>query len=165
MNVKEVIKKSLLTYPSLNEDRWDVLFHVLCSYGTGYEWNENGEIEQTFSSDYAENINDAVKRQFEFILSDKSLLHSGLSFSREYLKKALLTLLDWEDNMEKFVPKEKSVEIERYLSLDYSPIYNIPDNISEDWKKAVLEMIEYLLTVLTNKTHIMRIQEVKEKIS
>ena len=112
-----------------------------------------------------DNIKSGIELQLDSILSDKSLIYSSPYSNRNKLKIAILRILDWENNMNKFIAKPKLMKMEKYLSIDHSPIFNVPDNITKDWKEAVLEMIEYLLTILTNETYIMRLQEIKEKIS
>lgn len=146
MTVEETVKVNILTYPSLFSDRFDVFKHIFIGYGTGYEWID-GELVCTRDEDdsYCNTIEEGVKKAFATHINDKQLLTSSLQFVRDYTLRAVLNVVNWEENSKKFIPKKSMYEIDRYLSLNHSPIFLIPDDVKDDWREASLLMLDWLI--------------------
>lgn len=153
-----VVKENLMRFPTLFKNRFDVLAHMLCCCGTGYEWDKNGCLAYCLNDPDKEPANtetmlvdfeNKVKETKEKLKTDPDCLDL---FNRAYLA---------EDEFDLIRAKHVAKNIDIYactfagvgndvgywlqrqhymrfgFNLDSVPINNKPENIDEDWRKAI----------------------------
>ena len=73
-SVEQTVRNDLLLWPSLQVNRFNVLHHLFCVIGNGFEW-KNGELIETGSKGCKDvSIEEAVKRIIDDELSIKDIL-------------------------------------------------------------------------------------------
>ena len=154
MTIKDTIKSMIIMFPRLFTTKLSVYNHLFLTIGNGYRW-ENGEL---ISEDDEENcsIEDGLEALFNEELQ-YSFLESYLDgtpdsediidyFKRRNKEKLELTkvILNYENiiNEKLYITNEE----ELYPLCKYAKILNIPDDIKEDWKNAIKELIHYIMT-------------------
>mgnify|MGYP006921415738 CR=1 FL=1 len=160
----------LKDYPSLFQNRTDCFDQLFCVLGNGYEW-ENGELVDQF------------KPTPTFIKEKKKRKAKESKILRE-------SILHLDGNLERYyriypkTPTNKQVAI-RYETIDchnriwypiesqYTPLFNIPDNVKLDWAEAAQLQVILLLgdsghwnrTVRWCRYSPIRIIEAKQKLN
>lgn len=132
-------------YPTLFKTGGDVLNHMFCCYGTGYEWNEEGELEEMEYPYVDENINfeTFLADRFKHLppINEKDRLREIKRYADEYSRIVLIRATCNER------AKDKRVTYRQISNMSkYSPINNIPINVKPVWQEAidiVKEMIEW----------------------
>lgn len=142
-SVDEFVRTSILAYPTLYKSRTEVLHHALCVIGNGYMWGEQGII---ITSTY-----EAPKRPWteEDAFADmESYLESSIGSPdiRDMVRPAFVEDIK---NCTKIVAE---IDTRMHLrtpiksfypqSVDYALIHNAPENITDDWAEACVEMRE-----------------------
>jgi len=104
--IKKRIIKVIQTYPDLFKSHTSVVAHMLVAFGTGYEWDKNGNL-----------INPIKEHRRKPRLS--------IGYARS------LYIYGYQRD---FVP---------YCNFckEYSPIFNIPTNISKHWLKVIKDFV------------------------
>lgn len=179
MTFKDTIKSMIIMHPRLFPTKLSVYNHLFLTNGNGYRW-ENGEL---ISSYYKENysIEDGLEALFnnEF---QYHLLESYLNITADtediinYFKrnnKEKLTLINVILNFENIMNEKLYItnKEELYPLCKSAKILNIPNDIKEDWKDAIKEFLDFIMTSDENEIIIYRNQymnelnEVYEKIN
>lgn len=141
-SVEELVRTSILTFPTLFTNRTAVLHHALCVIGNGYKWNEKGEVVTDFSRPTSLWNKDAELAELDADLKARiaderirELISEGM---RENINAAAAVVEEIETRvhvrtvLEKIYPQSK----------DYALLMNIPENVTPDWKAACDEMRE-----------------------
>jgi hypothetical protein len=138
MTVEKTLRLSLLKYPSIHLNKWDVYHHWFCVNGNGYEWKDGELVIQVEDDNYTQemSIEEAIKFQFNRYLSSSCLNRNVL----RKLEKNILMILNIEARMKDF-----TLWLEIYPLCEYSKIVQIPKDIKPDWLMAAKEFYAYLL--------------------
>jgi len=142
-------------WPSIYRSRIKTLDHMLCGVGTGYKWY-NGRLEVSPSlytdlikSHSYEKMNKLYRAGKAPSVQDLYLKYRK-KHAQEYISKFKNTRTK-DDTVENIVAKFIELDKEHdevghtfYVSKEYSPICNIPDDISLDWLCLCLETIKMM---------------------
>lgn len=143
-SVDALVKKTILTFPEMYENRTDVLAHILCLIDLGYMWDENGEIE--FEDGEIMPLWTPENERLEFYLAhnvkDPATMTGATAELYAEMERVTIPLC-----MERVAAVDTLVETvgavkEPYTQWGESLLMNIPNNVSEDWLKACDEMME-----------------------
>ena len=170
MTIKDTIKSMIITCHRIFQTKLSVYNHLFLTIGNGYRW-ENGEL---ISEDDEENC--SIEDGLEALFNDK--------LQYDFLEDYLETATDSEDiinyfkrrNKEKLklvkiiVNYEKIINEKLYLAdkeelyplSKYSKILNIPDDIKDDWKDAIKEFLDFIMTSEENEVITYRNQYINE---
>lgn len=170
MSIKDTIKSMVIMYPILFPTKLSVYNHLFLTVGNGYKW-ENGEL---VSEDDKENcsIEDGLEKLFNND-SQYGFLESYLNVTTDsediikYFKrknKENLELTKVIVNYEKIINEKLFITNEDclYPLCEYSKILNIPDDIKDDWKNAIKEFLDFIMTSKKNEIIIYRNQFINE---
>ena len=170
MTFKDTIKSIIITCPRIFPTKLSVYNHLFLTIGNGYRW-ENGEL---ISEDDKENcsIEDGLEAlfndelQYDFL---EDYLEAVTDSERiiNYFKrrnKEKLELTKVIVNYEKIINEKLYISNEEklYPLCEYSKILNIPDDIKDDWKDAIKEFLDFIMTSEENEVVIYRNQYINE---
>lgn len=135
ISVDELVRTSILTYPSIFPNRSTVLHHTLCVIGNGYEWDEDGTVVSQYPSP-------VWNRETQIAASERQL--SNLSertamFAREIDMKIIEEANAIVETVDVRVHLREPID-SFYPQSQYALILNIPENVTEDWREACEEM-------------------------
>lgn len=184
MKVNSVLRNSLMMYPSLYTNKFQVYEHLFLVIGNGYEW-VNGALvsddtkhpctkKQAISKIMNWHVDYDIKESFEISDAVRFLKNAANADESEYKKLAEEYVKEYINGFRaenirrtKYInqvldvnkiiaeelhyvedesAKEHGWKDEIYPLCEYSKIMNIPDNIKPDWKAAVKEFYNYLMT-------------------
>ena len=170
MTVKDTIKSMITMHPRLFSTKLSVYDHLFLTNGNGYKW-ENGQL---ISKDDEENcsIDDGLEAlfndelQYDF-LEDYLNVTTDSEDIINYFKrrnKEKLELVKVIINYEKIINEKLYLhnKEELYPLCKYSKILNIPDDIKDDWKDAIKEFLDFIMTSEENEVIIYRNQYINE---
>ena len=170
MTVKDTIKSMITMHPRLFSTKLSVYDHLFLTNGNGYKW-ENGQL---ISKDDEENcsIDDGLEALFNDELQN-DFLESYLEVTTDsediinYCKrknKEKLELAKVIVNHENIINEKLYITNEEilYPLCEYSRILNIPDDIKDDWKDAIIEFLDFIMTSEENEVIIYRNQNINE---
>ena len=163
-SVTKSIAASIKRYPTLYSCRTDVLDHMFCGYGTGYEWVKGKLIDpyKKKGEKYKHHTNTLPKKIHHLMTNDlKMRFELEEDWYKKYIefkiqhasKLAFLTWIDKPDADFKAISnpmKEVSIDIGyrkpmRQLDEKYSPLCNVPNNVEESWLAAAREIAGVIL--------------------
>ena len=170
MTVKDTLKSMLIMYPLIFPNKLSLYDHLFLTNGNGYKW-ENGEL---ISGDNKENcsIEDGLEEllndelQYDFLsdfLEETSDVEDIINYIKRRNKKNL-ELAKVIINHEKIMNEKLYItnEVELYPLCKYAKILNIPDDIKDDWKDAIKEFLDFIMTSEENKVIIYRNKYINE---
>lgn len=140
--VDRFVAKQIKKFPSLFHNRTQVLHHVLCVIGNGYEWTDRGTIAYTTPHkslkspavwDYEAHMAEAEERYVNIPDIIKEILLDG----EKKIGSALQALVD---NADVLACAPGKLNMEFYPQSDYALLMNMPENINPAWKLACEEM-------------------------
>lgn len=149
MTVKNTLKRSLMKYPSIFENKWDVYHQWFIVNGNGMEW-KNGELVDIYDNKPIK-LEDAIIKHVDFYLTENisELLNESDYFLEitlkgkiERLKQDIIDTFQWENKLSDFTCDDFECF---YPLCEYSKILNIPDDVKPDWKEAAIEMLSWLI--------------------
>lgn len=140
-------------YPSLFRRRWEVLNHLFCVIGNGFEW-VNGELVEKGErkiKNYVPLLKDGEAYRSEESIREqvskenKKMDEWIIKHNQEYEKLGISHLINtWPgEKTEKEIAKTYNVEF--YPLSEYSAIFNIPEDIKPDWLEGIKEVVNLLL--------------------
>lgn len=155
--VDRKVYESLLTYPSLHHSRFDVLAHLFLVNGNGYVWGEDGTIvsafpphlseafnEETARKEFFEEVEQSVKLREEWEITPTAdqllrddFTRAQLQFRLDHIETIASLKLSYWDTIR--------TGILDHLSVNYALIFNIPENVTPEWKQAALEILDFIL--------------------
>lgn len=159
MRVENTIQAIFDSYPILYSNREDVLVYLLCFFGTGYEWS-NGQLIQTCDKKIKK-YNKLIKgkaHQYYDNRVDKILYLMYSSRKRKVSFGSFISTLKATNiydsineglDEKMFLPNSLSniinySDLPKLMCKEYSPLFNIPEDITDDWRAAVNEVKEIL---------------------
>lgn len=170
MTIKDTIKSMIIMCPRLFPTKLSVYNHLFLTNGNGYRW-ENGEL---ISENDEENC--SIEDGLEALFNDElqyDFLESYLNVTTDeediinYFKrrnKEKLELTKVIVNYEKIINEKLYLtdKEELYPLCKYAKILNIPDDIKDDWKDAIKEFLDFIMTSEENEVIIYRNQYINE---
>ena len=170
MTIKDTIKSMIITCPRLFPTKLSVYNHLFLTNGNGYRW-ENGEL---ISEDDEENcsIEDGLESlfcdqlQYDFLEGylnttpdSEDIINYFKRRNKENLELAKV-IINYEKiiNEKLYLPNKE----ELYPLCKYAKILNIPDDIKDDWKDALKEFLDFIMTSEENEVIIYRNQYINE---
>lgn len=159
MTIKDTIKSMIIMYPMLFPTKLSVYNHLFLTNGNGYRW-ENGEL---ISLDDEENC--SIEDGLEALFNDElqyDLLEGYLNITTDtediinYFKRRNKEKLEFVKviiNCKKIINEQLYITNKEklYPLCKYTAILNIPDNIKEDWKEAIKEFLDFIMTAEEDK--------------
>jgi hypothetical protein len=130
MTPQQTIYAALYNYPSLFSNKAEVMQHMFCVIGNGYQW-EDGELVA-----YSEELVSPYRSYFEsFQRHNNQNLYVEFCTEAKYVHYNIFKL-SHELNNELFIIACANDEANLYpLSYDYAKLWNIPENITPEWKQ------------------------------
>lgn len=175
MTVKDTLKDMILTYPRIFNSKLSLYNHLFLTVGNGYVWF-NGELcdryndgimTKSFINDYQiieKSIEKVLNDDFSYDLMEsyldtcketKSIIEYFKNFNKNSLKQ-IKTILNTDNIINENLDYSLIKEYDEYIGMkqyqilyplsEFSAILNIPDNIKEDWKKAIKEFYDFIIT-------------------
>jgi hypothetical protein len=159
MTFKDTVKSSMMQFPRIFDNRLDVYCHLFLTVGNGYFWIDG---ELVCPGDKILTVGEAIKLQYESEENDINDFADEL-LDKECVKKLIVSrqqrtlhfidnIMHIDDKMnEPFVVYEGEVEDifkQTIISplYSYSKIMNIPNDVKQDWKDAIREFYDFLMT-------------------
>lgn len=128
------VRTRILAYPLIYTSRTEVLHHVFCVIGNGYEWSEEGTVVST-------DERSPWNKEEELIRIEKDL-ETYEPFIQEFLRPGMveryLTELETVNNVEELIHVRPAIT-DIYPQSDYALLMNVPDNAQAEWKSLADE--------------------------
>ena len=170
MTIKDTIKSMIIMCPRLFPTKLSVYNHLFLTNGNGYRW-ENGEL---ISADDDENYSiedgldalfcdqlqyDLLKGYLNVTTDSEDIINYFKRRNKEKLELAKV-IINYEKiiNEKLYLPNKE----ELYPLCKYAKILNIPADIKDDWKDAIKEFLDFIMTSEENEVIIYRNQYMKE---
>ena len=170
MTIKDTIKSMIIMHPRLFPTKLSVYDHLFLTNGNGYRW-ENGEL---ISEDDEENcsIDDGLEAlfnnelQYDFLedylnatTDSEDIINYFKRRNKEKLELAKVII-----NYEKIINEKLYItnDVVLYPLCEYAKILNIPNDIKDDWKDAIKEFLDFIMTSEENEVIIYRNQYINE---
>ena len=158
MKLEETIQDCFDEHPASCGTREQVLVRIICMFGTGYVWQKGQLVEERNKNKkskgkFKENEKAIQYREYEDVV---------ISFLYEAAKKRIpcdkeikpynefLKIINASKDKEELLKQPYAVvellrnssitNIEKVMCRKYSPIFNIPDDITSDWKEGIEEV-------------------------
>lgn len=174
MKLEETVQTILDNHPLLFKDRISVLIYIYCYYGTGYEWNNGELVSNNNPEQFQgvlpangiakQNISDedvCIKYYYETFDMDVAEKVSYEEFKERInlLKKSFTERFgDNENTIEEYnnlffkdvlkrineIRASYIHNVSKILNEEYSNLYNLPNDIKDDWLKGAEEVKEKL---------------------
>lgn len=129
MTVDEVVRRSILHYPTLFKNRTDVLHHLFYVIGNGWEW-QNGELVDTCGA-YEEN----PLRNIQHDEDDPFL--GDLNRKRNIENRHIMDTLDERvHDLSDLSANSLDGRKHWYPDSNYAHIHHIPEDVKPDWAEA-----------------------------
>lgn len=139
-SVDEFVRTSILTLPGLFRSRSDVLHHVLCMPGSGYQWRSDGTIA----------LNSAENKLWSKEEALKDVENTVMLSPAGPLRDAVLTVM--KDDIEASAEAVEQVDTRMHLrhriekfhvqDKENALLHYVPANVTADWRVACNEMKE-----------------------
>ena len=170
MTIKDTIKSMIIMHPRLFPTKLSVYDHLFLTNGNGYRW-KNGEL---ISEDDEENcsIDDGLEAlfnnelQYDFLedylnatTDSEDIINYFKRRNKEKLELAKVII-----NYEKIINEKLYIttDVVLYPLCEYAKILNIPNDIKDDWKDAIKEFLDFIMTSEENEVIIYRNQYINE---
>lgn len=138
-SVNELVRQSILTFPSLHQSRSNVLHHALCVLGSGYEWDENGEAFADYDLPllWTPELQQA-NNDHRDMTTYRSLDAEFLAEFHELDKQKMATCKKVVSEIEERILLVEPLPF-IYPQCEGSLLMSIPDNATEEWLAACEE--------------------------
>lgn len=156
---KQTLKHGLLKYPTIFPNPVNVLEHMFCVIGNGYEW-KNGELVDRCSEVDFDNLTMKYPEERELDPEIERIHASVENKTGNKLKdKARLVQMKWiADNIDAVLEANPTNVyfgnaphghyFTKGICLAYAKAFHFPDNIKKDWAEALYEFCQYWLVQL-----------------
>lgn len=139
--VDDLVKDSLLAYPSLHKSRADVLHHVLCVIGNGYTW-KNGTLVPVFEEEYRVWTAEGEAARF-YELGDKLGKSSYNEHWAQFIKETVAEYQQIVDTVDERIHDWTYDGEGIYPQSDYALIMNVPEDVNPEWNEDLEKMREF----------------------
>lgn len=154
MTLKNTIKKMLLEYPTLYQDRAQCLNQLFCVNGNGYEWIKGQLVDEYQDHRYKRDkeVDIALQEGFDILIDSIVYNNSDTSLSiPQYVQRSLLEKYRQQRalaNLDKIIQPGFHQFIqagyEFYPLCEYAKIMNLPTDIKQDWLDGAKETLQLL---------------------
>lgn len=150
MTVFETIKTLLQDYPRLYKNRMDVLYHLFCVIGNGYDWKDGDLVDvsgyqKDRPSEYTIDAEANYQALVDFYQNQMSFMPSEEKLRKEATDNQQHALY-LQENIDQIVNTTTPLLLSTYpLSEEYSSLMNIPEDINQDWAQAAEELAKALI--------------------
>lgn len=170
MTVKDTIKSMIIMCPRIFQTKLSVYDHLFLTNGNGYEWiggeliSKNGEKNCSIEDGLEALFNGQL--QYDFLedylnvtTDSEDIINYFKRRNKENLELAKV-IVNYEKiiNEKLYLPNKE----ELYPLCKYAKILNIPDDIKDDWKDAIKEFLDFIMTSEENEVIIYRNQYINE---
>jgi ferritin len=182
MTIKDTIKSMVITYPVLFPTKLELYNHLFLTNGNGYEWIDGELVSEGDIKDVSieDGLDKLFNDQFQYVLlndylkvvSKEEFIINLCKQKNEdpivnYFKRKneeKLTLVKRIINYKNITNEKLYVtdEVILYPLCEYSQILNVPDDIKDDWKDAIKEFLDFIMTSEDNKIVSYRNQYIHE---
>lgn len=170
MTIKDTIKSMVIMFPRLCPTKLSVYNHLFLTNGNGFRW-ENGEliskndekncsIEDGLEALFNGQLQyDCLKGYLNITTDSEDIINYFKRRNKEKLELAKVII-----NYEKIINEKLYItnDVVLYPLCKYSKILNIPDDIKDDWKDAIKEFLDFIMTSEENEVIIYRNQYINE---
>lgn len=126
--------------PSLMMREEDALYHMLLVNGCGYEWDENGNLSDVFA-DSRKPKN--AERSIAYIASKQGAIRKDTTYDEKSYWFDF-HLVEYNNKMQgERIPGD-------HFSYDYCNLTRVPDNVTEEWARAIAKCCEWIWSTCTN---------------
>lgn len=132
MTVDQVVRQAILHYPTLFQNRTDVLHHLFYVIGNGHAW-ENGEIVDTCGS-YENHEPHMYDENDPWFGEENKKRNAELQHIRDTIDERVHDLSDLTAN--KYLKYPGPGVKHWYPESEYSLINKIPADVKPDWAEA-----------------------------
>lgn len=133
--VDETVRENILCFPSLFTNRSEVLYHILCDIGSGFYWNDKGEIETSFPEELIPWSRANAETELNRQLKDNPVfLEFFIAAKKPYFDEHQKTVDEVDTRMFIFEPMKHT-----YPQTKYCLLVDIPKNVTDDWREACKE--------------------------
>lgn len=162
---KQQMKFGLLRYPSIFPDPLNVSIHLFAIIGNGYDWVD-GELVDCYEP---EKTDEPLTMKYSDAIEDSELdkemkaldSMAGFYIERKLKDEATLARMKFiEDNIDQiletgpntqFFGSSTSYYYKKGICTKYAKAFYFPDNIKEDWAKALYKFLEQWLYALISE--------------
>ena len=144
-SVRDTVKSAIWQYPSLFHNRTEVLHHLFCVLGNGFDW-EDGELVDRWQDERPDDLYERINRVDE---GEAELRESRpeIAESFEEERKERLAEADYaRANIEILTDLTAPLGREPYPPLGYHGTANgyaaLPEDAKPDWAEAYYEIME-----------------------
>ena len=139
-SVDEFVRTNILTFPSFDASRTEVLHHALCVLGSGYAWAPDGTVISTTDEPFALWNEATAVEQMESYLSEN--LPSELrGIVRPAMEERIVEEAKVVAEVDARMNLQTAVE-HFYPQTAYALLMNMPANVTSDWEAACAEISE-----------------------
>ena len=148
MKFIDTVKHIMATYPSVNENVFDVYNHLFLAIGNGFDWVDGELVSDTLSKTSSISCTDKLLTNLISrikIISDvkESLRNNLIDKTFENYKNVLSTITQIESSIcNMSVPTESQFTFDELN--EFSALANLPDNIKSDWLCAAKRFIDLI---------------------
>lgn len=171
-NPESFFLQSIRKYPAIFKNKTLVAEHLFLVIGNGYEWGKDGNISQGTYEGIDEEIisvEDAIEaywkevEEFETRFDLGKVRSAGMIERRKIRHNKNIETIKNSENLlhRSFTPEE----LNHPDICEYSMIVNIPDNITDEWKKIVIEFFDKVMVPIKSKFNEEYFNIVEEKIN
>lgn len=159
MTVKDTIKSMIIIFPRLCSTKLSVYNHLFLTNGNGYEWiggelvskndKENCSIEDGLEALFNDELQyDFLEDYLEVTADSEDIINYFKRRNKEKLELVKVIV-----NHEKIINEKLHIinEEELYPLCKYAKILSIPDDIKDDWKDAIKEFLDFIMTSEENE--------------
>lgn len=161
---KQTMKHGLLHYPTIFPNPVNVCEHLFCIIGNGYEWDD-GELVDKFSPDkcdgplamkYPDNTErDADLARFEELIphlaAERRLMGLAEHLRMKFVEDNIETILNGSPTTVYFGHGPRGYYFLKGICIKYAHAFDFPDDIKEDWAKALYTFLEHWLVSLNQE--------------
>lgn len=171
-NPESFFLQSIRKYPSIFKNKTSVAEHPFLVIGNGYEWGKDGNISQgAYEGIDKETISveDAIEAYWKKVEEFEARFDLGKVRSAKMIERRKIRHnknIETIKNSENLLHKPFNHEELNHPDISsYSMIVNIPDNITDEWKKIVIEFFDKVMVPITEKFNEEYFNIVEEKIN
>ncbi len=166
--LKQTIKYGMLRYPTLFPNPVNVLEHLFCVIGNGYEWID-GELVDRFDrvegtdkttepltmkypeEEEVESDLAAFAKYMEKLHTERRLQGLAQRMQMEFVDKHIDEIIEASSTAVYFGSGPRGYYFLKGISIKYSHGINFPDDIKPDWAEGLYEFLEYWLQNLSTE--------------
>lgn len=157
---KQTLKHSMMRYNSIHLNPVDVLIHLFCIIGNGFEWKNGQLVDRCGSSKDIKNPKmKHYEQKIDKFLNGKSKALVALRKEREleakarriqenFVKRNIDTIVEANPTAVYFGREPRGYYFLKGICVQYARAFSFPNNIKKDWAQALYKFLNYWLEQL-----------------